>query len=81
MVVAAVSASTPVFSIVWQAAREAIGLLGALLSHEADTQLGYYAANYTNLFDNLGQGHHPTGERGTTIPVGKVEIGYEIDVA
>ena len=42
-------------------------------------QLGYYQANYTNRFDNLGVGRHPA--RLPTFEAGKIRLGYQIDAS
>src|ERR671933_175759 len=55
----AVDAVNPAYGLVWQAADEAMSLVGTFLEATKDDQLGYYQANYTNLFDDLGRGQHP----------------------
>ena len=72
------TATTPVYAVVWQAAQEVLGLFGSYLQTKPDDQLGYYQANYTDLFDNLGAGHHPTGAAPTMV-VDKIAFGYQID--
>jgi hypothetical protein len=79
LVTAAAGAANPAFGVVWQAADEAIGLVGSYLEAKQDDQLGYYQANYTNLFDDLGMGKHPPDA--PTIAVDKIRFGYEINVA
>jgi hypothetical protein len=75
----AVTAINPVYKVAFAAAQEAFALLGRYLQARPDDQLGYLQANYTNIFDDLGQGHHPPD--GPTRPVDKIRVGYQIDVA
>jgi hypothetical protein len=76
----AVSAANPAYGVVWQAAQEVMGLFGEYLKVKPDQQLGYYQANFTNRFDDLGEGHHPPGTDRSTLAVDKVRMGYQIDV-
>jgi hypothetical protein len=80
IVTTAVSAASPAFGVVWQAANEVIGLVGTYLKSKPDEQLGYYEARYTNRFDDLGAGSHPPKDGGPSIPVGKVRLAYQIDL-
>lgn len=73
------AAVNPLYSVAFGAVNAALNLVGALLSKDADEQLCYYQANYTNLFDNLGVGRYP-GDA-PTMSWGKVRLGYEIDAA
>jgi hypothetical protein len=73
----ALSAVNPVYGVISQAVQEAIGLLASFLGSKRDDQLGYYQANYTNLFDDLGAGKHPAD--GSTMPVDKIRLAYQID--
>ena len=75
----ALGAANPAYSIVWQAADQAVSLLGTYLESRPDEQLAYYQANYTNLFDDLGHGVHPPDR--PTMQVGKVRLAYQVDVA
>jgi hypothetical protein len=74
----AARAANPVFGIIWQAANEATSLLGSYLGAKSDDQLAYYQANYTYLFDDLGRGKHPPDA--PTFPVGRVRLGYQVDI-
>jgi hypothetical protein len=74
----AAGAANPAYGIVWQAADEAMSLLGMYLEAKRDDQLGYYQANFTNLFDDLGVGKHPPDR--PSMPVGKTRLSYEINV-
>ena len=49
------------------------------MAAKPDDQLGYYQANYTNLFDNLGIGPHPSDR--PSLAVDKIRLGYRVDVA
>jgi hypothetical protein len=73
----AVSAAAPAYGTLLQSAQEAIGLIGGYLKVKPDDQLGYYQANYTNSFDDLGVGRHPPDAR--TFQVDKIRLGYQID--
>lgn len=73
----AVSAANPVLGTVWQAAEEVVGLVGEYLKSKPDDQLGYYQANYTNAFDNLGVGRHPADA--PTMSIDKIRFSYEIN--
>ena len=73
----ALAVANPVYGIVAQAVQEGIGLLASALGSTPDDQLGYYQANYTNLFDDLGAGKHPAD--GTSMPVDKIRLAYQID--
>ena len=75
----AVAAANPAFSTIWTVAESVMGLAAAYLKAKADDQLAYYQANYTNLFDNLGLGKHPTDR--PTMTVGKIRLAYKIDAA
>ena len=75
----AVSAVAPAYGTLLRAAQETVGLLAGYLKVKPDDQLGYYQANYTNRFDNLGVGRHPA--RLPTFEVGKVRLGYQIDAS
>ena len=77
LVTTTVALANPAYSVVWQAANDATGLLAEYLGSKPDDQLGYYQANYTNLFDNLGVGLHPPD--GTTMRVDKIRLAYHID--
>ena len=74
---AAITAANPIYGLVTEAAQQGVELLAGLLGGKQDDQLGYYAATYTNLFDDLGVGAHPQG--GGTMVVGKVRLSYQID--
>jgi hypothetical protein len=78
-ITAAVSAAAPAYGIVAQAAQAAIGLIAEYLKVKPDDQLGYYQANYTNRFDNLGVGRHPA-ER-VTFDVGDIRLAYQIEAS
>lgn len=73
----AVTGLNPVYGTILLAARESIGLIASYLKVRPDDQLGYYQANYTNKFDNLGVGKHPP--KLPTFEVGKIRLGYQID--
>jgi hypothetical protein len=75
----AVTGIAPAYGVLAQAAQESIALIAGYLKVKPDDQLGYYQANYTNRFDNLGVGKHPPEM--PTIEVGKVRLGYQIDAA
>jgi hypothetical protein len=75
----AVSGVNPAYGVIAQAAQESVALIAGYLQVKPDDQLGYYQANYTNKFDNLGVGRHPANV--PTIEVGKIRLGYQIDAA
>lgn len=75
----AVTAVNPAYKVAFAAAQEAFALLGQYLQAKPDDQLGYLQANYTNIFDDLGKGHHPPDS--PTRLVDKIRVGYQIDVA
>lgn len=77
LVQAAVSTANPALSTVWQVADEIIGLVAHYLQTKPDDQLGYYQANYTNAFDNLGIGQHPPDRE--TMLVDRIRFAYEIN--
>jgi hypothetical protein len=77
IITTAVSAANLAFGTVWQAAEELVGLVGDYLKAKPDDQLGYYQANYTNAFDNLGVGRHPA--EAPTMLVDKIRFAYEIN--
>ena len=79
IVVGAVATANPSFGLVWQAADEAISLIGSYLQAAPDDQLGHYQAIYTNMFDDLGVGPHPKDR--PTLQAGHIRVGYEIEVA
>jgi hypothetical protein len=76
---AAVTGLAPAYGPLVRAAQESVGLIAGYLKVKPDDQLGYYQANYTNRFDNLGVGRHPA--KLPTIEVGKIRLGYQIDAA
>jgi hypothetical protein len=73
----AATAANPVFGIAWQAAEAIVGLVAQYLNAKPDDQLGYYQANYTNAFDNLGVGRHPA--EAATMTVDRIRFAYEIN--
>ena len=73
----AATAVNPVFGTVWQAADAVVGLVAEYLMAKPDDQLGYYQANFTNAFDNLGVGRHPADQ--PTMPVDRISFAYEIN--
>jgi hypothetical protein len=79
IVTAAVAGASPAYGTLVRAAQETIDLIAGYLRVKPDDQLGYYQANYTNRFDNLGVGRHPAATR--TFPVGKIRLAYQIDAA
>jgi hypothetical protein len=79
IVTTAVSAAVPAYGIVLQVAEQSIGLIASYLKTKPDDQLGYYQANYTNRFDNLGVGRHPADTR--TFPVDKIMLAYQLDAS
>jgi hypothetical protein len=79
IVTTAVSAAVPVYGTVLQVAEQSIGLIASYLKAKPDDQLGYYQANYTNRFDNLGVGRHPADTR--TFPVDKIMLAYQLDAS
>lgn len=79
IVTTAVSAAVPVYGTLLQVAQESIGLIASYLKAKPDDQLGYYQANYTNRFDNLGVGRHPADTR--TFPVDKIMLAYQLDAS
>lgn len=79
LVSTAVTAAVPVYGTIVQAAEQSIGLIASYLKTKPDDQLGYYQANYTNRFDNLGVGRHPSDTR--TFPVDKIMLAYQLDAS
>ena len=79
IVTTAVSAAVPAYGTVLQVAQQSIGLIASYLKAKPDDQLGYYQANYTNRFDNLGVGRHPADTR--TFPVDKIMLAYQLDAS
>ena len=79
IVTTAVSAAMPAYGTVLQVAEQSIGLIASYLKAKPDDQLGYYQANYTNRFDNLGVGRHPADTR--TFPVDKIMLAYQLDAS
>jgi hypothetical protein len=79
IVTTAVSAAVPAYGIVLDVAQQSIGLISSYLKTKPDDQLGYYQANYTNRFDNLGVGRHPSDTR--TFPVDKIMLAYQLDAS
>jgi hypothetical protein len=79
IVTTALSAAVPAYGIVLQVAEQSIGLIASYLNAKPDDQLGYYQANYTNRFDNLGVGRHPAATR--TFPVDKIMLAYQLDAS
>lgn len=77
IVTAAVTGANPILGTVWQASEAIIGLVGEYLKAKPDDQLGYYQANFTNAFDNLGVGRHPADE--PTMPVDRIRFAYEVN--
>lgn len=73
----AATAANPAFGTVWQVAEAIVGLVGEYLKAKPDDQLGYYQANYTNVFDNLGVGRHPADA--PTMLVDRIRFAYEIN--
>jgi hypothetical protein len=79
LVTSAVTAAVPVYGTVLQVAEQSIGLIASYLKAKPDDQLGYYQANYTNRFDNLGVGRHPADAR--TFAVDKIMLAYQLDAS
>jgi hypothetical protein len=79
IVTTAVSAAVPAYGTVLNVAEQSIGLIASYLKTKPDDQLGYYQANYTNRFDNLGVGRHPADTR--TFPVDKIMLAYQLDAS
>lgn len=79
IVTTAASAAVPAYGIALQVAEQSIGLITSYLKTKPDDQLGYYQANYTNRFDNLGVGRHPSDTR--TFPVDKIMLAYQLDAS
>jgi hypothetical protein len=79
IVTTAVSAAVPAYGLVLQVAEQSIGLIASYLKVKPDDQLGYYQANYTNRFDDLGVGRHPADTR--TFPVDKIMLAYQLDAS
>ncbi len=79
IVTTAATAVAPAYGTILRAAQETIGLVAGYLKVKPDDQLGYYQANYTNRFDNLGAGRHPA--RLPTFEAGKIRLGYQIDAS
>jgi hypothetical protein len=79
LVTTAVTAAVPVYGTVLQVAQQSIGLIASYLKAKPDDQLGYYQANYTNRFDNLGVGRHPANTR--TFAVDKIMLAYQLDAS
>jgi hypothetical protein len=75
----AVSTAVPAYGVVLQVAEQSIGLITSYLKTKPDDQLGYYQANYTNRFDNLGVGRHPSDTR--TFAVDKIMLAYQLDAS
>jgi hypothetical protein len=79
IVTTAVSAAVPAYGVVVKVAEQSVGLITSYLKTKPDDQLGYYQANYTNRFDNLGVGRHPADTR--TFPVDKIMLAYQLDAS
>ena len=75
----AVTAAVPVYGTLLQVAQGSIGLIAEYLKAKPDDQLGYYQVSYTNHFDDLGVGRHPSNAR--TFAVGKIMIAYQLDAS
>lgn len=76
-VTTAVSGANPVYGTVLEVAQQSIELIASYLKAKPDDQLGYYQANYTNRFDGLGVGRHPSDAH--SFPVDHIRLAYELD--
>src|SRR5262249_4391889 len=45
-----VAAANPAYGVIWQVTQDVISLFAGYLGSKPDDQLGYYQANFTNLF-------------------------------
>ena len=79
IVTTAVSAAVPVYGTLLQVGQESIGLIATYLKAKPDDQLGYYQANYTNRFYDLGVGRHPADTR--SFAVDKIMLAYQLDAS
>lgn len=64
--------ATPMLSTVVGLARAVINIIGGILKMNRDDQICYYAATFTDKFDNLGVGPHRHAKPN------EVEFSYEI---